>query len=51
MVQIDSSGELGAGLHPLSYRGIQHPEAAWQWATSGRMPSSSAKARPGYSTL
>jgi len=28
MVQIDSRGELDAGLHPLSYRGIQRAEAA-----------------------
>ena len=46
-VQRDGSGQLGTSLRLLGY-GIQRAEPRWQWAMSGRMPSSLARARASW---
>ena len=44
-VQVDGGGQGGAGLLPLAGLAYSRPSPRWQWAMSGRMPSSSARAR------
>ena len=44
-VHLDGRGQRGAGLLPLAVVAYSVPRPRWQWAWSGRMPSSSARAR------
>ena len=44
-VQLDGGGQRGAGLLRLAGLAYSVPRPRWQWAWSGRMPSSSARAR------
>ena len=44
-VEVDGGGQGGAGLLTTAGLAVQPAQPGWQWATSGRMPSSSARAR------